>query len=191
MFSRDDEGQQGLVLALVFGLVALVIALSIGVGVYQRNSPARSVKAVPAIPVVLAPQSGSPVLPTEIRVSATQAAQAVSDAATVKVEQGIVKFYFASGKADLAAGAGEALADVVKGAQSGRRLVISGFHDPVGDPAKNAALARQRALAVRDALKALGVAEQQIEIKKPEPMLDSGSGSGSDADARRVEITLH
>lgn len=187
MFSQDDEGQQGLVLALVFGLVALVIALSIGVGVYQRHSPTRSVNAVLAIPVVLAPQSGSPVLPTEIRVSAAQAAQAVSDAATVKVEQGIVKFYFASGKADLAAGAGEALADVVKGAQSGRRLVISGFHDPVGDPAKNAELARQRALAVRDALKALGVAEQQIEIKKPEPMLDSGS----DADARRVEITLH
>src|SRR5665647_1479438 len=95
MFSQDDEGQQGLVLALVFGLVALVIALSIGVGVYQRHSPTRSVKAVPAIPVVLAPQPGSPVLPTETRVSAAQAAQAVSDAATVKVEQGIVKFYFA------------------------------------------------------------------------------------------------
>lgn len=186
MFSQDDEGQQGLVLALVFGLVALVIALIIGVSVYQRHSPTRSVKAVPAAPVVLAPQPVSPVLPTETRVSAAQDAQAVSDAATVKVEQGIVKFYFASGKADLAAGAGEALADMLKGAQSGRKLVISGFHDATGDPAQNAALARRRALAVRNALKALGVAEQQIEIKKPAPL----AGNGSDAEARRVEITL-
>lgn len=186
MFSQDDEGQQGLVLALVFGLVAFVIALVIGIGVHQRHPPTPSVKADLAAPVVLAPQPVRPVLPTETRVSAAQDAQAVSDAATVKVEQGIVKFYFASGKADLAAGAGEALAGMVKGAQSGRKLVISGFHDQVGDPARNAALARQRALAVRNALKALGVAEQQIELKKPEPM----AGNGSDAEARRVEISL-
>ena len=97
-----------------------------------------------------------------------------------------MKFYFASGKADLAPGAGQALAEIVKGAQSGRKLVISGFHDATGDAARNTALARQRALAVRDALKALGVAEQQIEIKKPEPT----TSSGSSADARRVEISL-
>ncbi|MHB1248398.1 MAG: OmpA family protein, partial [Polaromonas sp.] len=92
----------------------------------------------------------------------------------------------ASGKADLAPGASEVLFDLVKGAQSGRKLVISGFHDLVGDPARNAALARQRALAVRDALKGLGVADQQIEIRKPEPM----TSGGSNADARRVEISL-
>lgn len=187
MFSRDDEGQQGLVLALVFGLLALVIALTMGVAVSQRLLPARSMKGVPAAPVRVAPQPVSPVQPSETRVRVAQTAQAVSDAATVKVEQGIVKFYFASGKADLAAGAGPALADMVKGAQSGRKLVISGFHDPVGDPAKNAALARQRALAVREALRALGVAESQIEIKKPAPLL----AGGSDAEARRVEITLY
>lgn len=101
------------------------------------------------------------------------AAQAASDAASVKVEQGIVKFYFASGKADPAPGAGQALADMVRGPQSGCKLVISGFHDATGNVAKNAALARQRALAVRDALKALGVAEQQIEIRKPEPLTSS------------------
>jgi hypothetical protein len=38
-----------------------------------------------------------------------------ADGASVRVENGVVKFYFASGKADLAAGANEALADVVKG----------------------------------------------------------------------------
>ena len=57
------------------------------------------------------------------------------------------------GKADLAAGANEALADVVKGVAEGKMAVVSGFHDATGDAALNAELAKQRALAVRDALK--------------------------------------
>ena len=102
------------------------------------------------------------------------------------VEQGVVRFYFGSGQADLASGAGDALVDVVKAAKAGRTLVISGFHDATGDAARNAALARRRAVAVRDALKAAGVPERQIELKKPE-QLPTG---GSNAEARRVEITL-
>jgi len=39
---------------------------------------------------------------------------------------------------------------------------------------------------VRDALKALGVAEDKVELKKPEQTL----ASGSDAEARRVEVTV-
>ena len=57
------------------------------------------------------------------------AALAASDAASVKVENGVVKFYFASGKADLAAGAGDALADVVKGAKAGDKIVVSWVDD--------------------------------------------------------------
>ena len=49
----------------------------------------------------------------------------------------------------------------------------------------HANLAKQRALAVRDALKAAGVAESRIELKKPEQL----AGTGSNAEARRVEIS--
>ncbi len=52
--------------------------------------------------------------------------------------------------------------------------------------ALNAELAKQRAFAVRDALKALGVAEDKIELKKPEET----TASGSNAEARRVEVAL-
>ena len=41
---------------------------------------------------------------------------------------------------------------------AGKRAVVSGYHDASGDPEKNAELARQRAVAVRDALKAAGIA---------------------------------
>jgi len=63
--------------------------------------------------------------------------------------------------------------------------VISGFHDATGDPAMNAELAKQRAFAARDALKAAGVAEDKIELKKPEQI-----NAGTAAEARRVEVKL-
>jgi outer membrane protein OmpA-like peptidoglycan-associated protein len=176
MSSQDDDGQQGLVLWVVFGLVALVIALVVGVSVYQRGKMAAPKTAVATAAVAPAPAA----------VPAADAAQNAADAASVKVENGVVKFYFASGKADLAAGANEALADVIKGAQAGKKLVISGYHDATGSAAQNAEVAKQRAFAVRDALKAAGVPEEKIELKKPEEV----KVSGSNAEARRVEVTL-
>ncbi|MEO7159121.1 MAG: OmpA family protein [Polaromonas sp.] len=176
MFSQDDDSQQRVALFLVFGLVAIVVASSLFFGVHKVRSFAKAGTA--AAPAALVSGQAAP--------APGSLAQAASDAASVKVEQGVVQFYFASGKADLAAGAGEALTDVVKGAQAGRKLVISGFHDATGNAVQNAELAKQRALAVRDALMAAGVAEGQIELKKPEQI----SGSGPDAEARRVEIRL-
>ena len=108
------------------------------------------------------------------------------DVASVRVENGVVKFYFATAKAELAAGANEAPADVVKGVAEGKKAVVSGFHDATGDAALNAELAKQRAVAVAEALKALGVAEDKVELKKPEET----TATGSNAEARRVEVTL-
>ncbi len=114
------------------------------------------------------------------------AAQAAVDAATVKVEGGVVKFYFASAKADVASGAAAALTDVVAGVAAGKRAVVSGFHDETGNAASNAELAKQRAMNVRDALKAAGVAEDKIELKKPEVLV----GGSNPAEARRVDVSL-
>jgi K(+)-stimulated pyrophosphate-energized sodium pump len=114
------------------------------------------------------------------------AAAPAADTASVKVENGVVKFYFASGKAELAAGGTEALSEVIKAVMSGKKAVISGYHDASGDPAKNAELAKQRALAVRDLLKASGIAEDKVELKKPE----QATADGPAAEARRVEVTL-
>ena len=181
MFSQDDDSQQGFVLALLFGIVALVIAAVIGVAIYQRGKATKPADAgVAAVAAVGAAPATSPAL------GATGATKSAMDAASVKVENGVVKFYFASGKSDLASGAPDALADVVKGAKAGRKLVISGFHDATGSAAANAELAKQRAFAVRDALKAAGVDEAGIELKKPEQM----TASGSDAEARRVEVAM-
>ncbi len=118
--------------------------------------------------------------------AAPAAAVSASNDASVVVENGVVKFYFASGKADLAPGALVALGDAIAAAKAGKQLVLSGFHDATGDPAFNAELAKRRALAVRDALVGAGVAESSMELKKPEQT----TGTGNDAEARRVEVMI-
>jgi len=114
-------------------------------------------------------------------------APVLADAPSVRTNaDGSVAFYFASGKAELAADAAGSLAAVVSGAASGKQVILSGYTDASGDPAKNEELAKQRAFAVRDALKAAGVAEDKIELKKPEVL----TGSGDAAEGRRVEVRL-
>ncbi len=172
MLSQDDDNQ-GLVLALVFGLIALVIALVIGVGIYKKNR------------FVLT--AAKPVATAAAPAAAAAAAALVNpDAASVIVDHGVVKFYFASGKSALAAGAADALGQVVKEVAAGKRAMVSGFHDATGSAAANAELARQRALAVRNALQSLGVAGDKIELKKPEQL----QSTGSNAEARRVEVAV-
>lgn len=110
-----------------------------------------------------------------------------NDADSVLVgDDGVVKFYFATGSQNLAAGSNEALANIVAGVAEGKKVVISGFHDATGDAAQNAELAKNRAQAVQAALMTLGVAEDAIELRKPE----STEGDGTNAEARRVEVYL-
>jgi outer membrane protein OmpA-like peptidoglycan-associated protein len=174
MAAADDDNQ-GLVLGVVFGVIALVVAIVAFVGINK----VKAAKVVPPVVALVAPSAAAPPATAAV-------AQALAEAASVKVVDGVVKFYFASGKSDVAAGGNEALATVVSAVAAGKRAVISGFHDATGDPAKNAELAKQRAFKVRDALTALGVAADKIELKKPEQML----ASGSDSEARRVEVAV-
>jgi K(+)-stimulated pyrophosphate-energized sodium pump len=115
------------------------------------------------------------------------AAKAAADAASVKVENGVVKFYFASGKSDIATGSKEALKDIVEGTKAGKKAMVSGYVDASGNMDQNKELAKLRAFAVRDLLKSVGVADDKIELKKPE---DIQAGATSAAEGRRVEVTL-
>jgi outer membrane protein OmpA-like peptidoglycan-associated protein len=163
MSSQDNDQDMRVVGVVLVSVILLAVGLAVGMGI----SKSRGAKpAAPAAAVVAAPVAdGEP---------------------SVVVEAGVVKFYFASGKADLAAGAVQALGDAIAAAQAGKMLTLSGFHDASGDPAMNAELAKQRALAVRDALVGAGVAEAAMELKKPEQMV----GDGSAAEARRVEVVI-
>lgn len=200
--SQDDN--QPVVWAILVAVIVLAIGLALGFGVAksQKATPTAPVTAAaPAVdaaapaasePVDTAPAATTPAATTqEASASATQEAASAAapvlstNESAVRVENGMVKFYFASGKSTLAAGANEALSEVVQAAAQGKKLVLSGFHDSTGSPERNAKLAKQRALSVKAALIGLGVKDEQITLKKAESV-----AAGADAQARRVEVAI-
>ena len=100
----------------------------------------------------------------------------------------VVRVFFELDKAELQPDAPAALAAAAKALADapGKKLVIAGFHDPSGDAAHNAELAKQRALAVRVALIAQGADTTLVLLRKPEQT----ALGGPPEEARRVEVRL-
>ncbi|OBR49495.1 cytochrome c oxidase subunit II [Paraburkholderia tropica] len=95
--------------------------------------------------------------------------------------------YFEIGKSTLPADAKDAIqaaADYAK-AHPDAKFTLSGYTDASGKADANAELAKHRAQAVRDALKAAGIAEDRIIMKKPETV----TGGADPKEARRVAIS--
>jgi outer membrane protein OmpA-like peptidoglycan-associated protein len=123
-----------------------------------------------------APKAAAPAAP---------AAPAAAPAATAGLP---AKIYFDTGSAAIGPVANATLtsaAETIK--KDGLKVALTGYTDKTGDVAKNEELAKNRAMAVRDALKAAGVAEGNIALQPP-VFVEVGAG-GSDAEARRVDIS--
>ena len=113
--------------------------------------------------------------------SAVEAAPAAAPAADA-----LGKVFFEVGSSALPADATAAVnaaAEFLKG-KSDAKLDLTGYTDKSGDVEKNLELAKERAKAVREALKAAGVPEDRINMKPPVSI----TGSGDNAEARRVEL---
>jgi outer membrane protein OmpA-like peptidoglycan-associated protein len=153
----------------VFGIITLLLFGLIG-GLAIRQSHKSAAPAAAAAPTA----------------PAAAAEEALLDGPIAGDLAGTV--YFALGAAALPA---EAAAEVAKvkaalDAAPAKKLVLSGFHDASGDPAKNAELAKERAKAVRAALQAAGVDATRVALRKPESTLAGGDAQ----EARRVEMRL-
>ncbi|HMV05116.1 MAG TPA: OmpA family protein, partial [Accumulibacter sp.] len=99
------------------------------------------------------------------------------------------KVYFGVGKAELNEADGAVVATTVQALANKPQAIVllSGFHDPSGDAAANARLAKARAVSGRTALLASGVEASRVKfLRKPESTI----GSGSPEDGRRVEIRV-
>jgi outer membrane protein OmpA-like peptidoglycan-associated protein len=97
------------------------------------------------------------------------------------------KVYFDTGSASVGADGSkviDAAASAIK--TENAKVALTGYTDRTGDSAKNEELAKNRAMAVRDALKAAGVSEENIEMKPP--LFVEGGAAATSAEARRVEI---
>jgi hypothetical protein len=128
---------------------------------------------------------GSTPAPTPAPTAAVTAPAATPPVAAAAVWP--TKVYFDVGAATLGADSSKtlnAVAEMIK--KDGLKVIVTGYTDKTGDLAANEALAKNRSSAVRDALKAAGVSEANIEMKPP--MFVEIGAAGGDAEARRVEI---
>jgi len=111
---------------------------------------------------------------------------AAAPAPAAVVADALGKVFFEVGSSSLPAEASAAVnaaADFLKG-KADAKVDVTGYTDKSGDVEKNLELAKERAKAVREALKAAGVPEDRINMKPPVSI----TGSGDNAEARRVEI---
>ncbi len=149
------------------------------------TTPAPAPEPVPAPAPAPAPEPApAPAAAAPEPMPAPAAAAAASDMAMPTALP--AKVYFDVGKStlnDSGKAVVTAIADLVK--KDGGKVDLTGYADSSGNAAQNAQIAKNRAIAVRDALKADGVADTSINMKPPA----SFTGSGGDAEARRVEVS--
>lgn len=173
MYQEDKDDTQRVGLWITFGIVALVIISTVS-AIVVRQLRGIEAEAPAAAAVVAAP---AVVLVEEIiLIEGPLTGDLVST------------LYFGTAESALPADAAAELDKVVQAlaAAPARKVVLSGFHDETGDAAKNAELAKQRALSARDALVAAGVDKSRIQLRKPEVT----TGTGTEQEARRVELRL-
>jgi outer membrane protein OmpA-like peptidoglycan-associated protein len=174
MDEQDDGAKVGL--WVVLGIITLLLfGLIGGLAIRTMNAKHAAKPAAVAATAAAAPAA-----------SAVAEADVLVDVPLAGVV--LVRVFFELDKSELQPDASAALAPAVKALADapGKKLVIAGFHDPSGDPAHNAELAKQRAKAVRAALIAQGCEPAMVQLRKPEQTALGGPAE----EARRVEVRL-
>lgn len=118
--------------------------------------------------------------------AAQEASSEFADVA--EVGEAAATFYFEIGSSALPSSSQDELARIVEelAAQPESIALVSGFHDETGSADFNAAVARDRAEAVRQALVSAGIPAERVHMRRPAVTL----GEGDAAEARRVEVRV-
>ena len=158
---------------LILGLAVLGLVWWMLAG---RQPAAPTAQTAPAAPIVASEQA--PPAP----------AMAAPATTVVPVAGFPAKVFFANDSAVIPTDSGQVIEAAAASLKTdGGKASITAYTDRTGDLAHNQELAKNRAVAVRDALVAAGVPTANIEMRPP-AMVEAGAANTMDADARRVEI---
>ncbi len=143
---------------------------------YTRNNWANKTGDMVTPADVRAAKGGAPVAAAPAPAVATLAATAALPAAV----------FFDTGKAAASAESKQTLDDVIAHlkASADAKVELTGYTDKAGNLEQNMALAKQRAVGIRDALMAAGIAKERIGMKPPATV----EAGGDAKQARRVDI---
>ena len=132
-----DEQDEGATVGLwvVLGIITLLLFGLIGGLVIRTMNAKHAAKPVAVAATAAAAPAASAVAEADVLIDVPLAGVV------------LVRVFFELDKSELQPDASAALAPAVKALADapGKKLVIAGFHDPSGDPAHNAELAKQRA----------------------------------------------
>jgi outer membrane protein OmpA-like peptidoglycan-associated protein len=178
----EQDGDDNRIIGFILSIAVVVaIAVSFWVAFWaptMGDAKSDSKAAITSTPAVA---SIAPVAKPVVEVDVAPALATGADYPTT------VSLYFDSGKISLPADTASQIAKIVEWSKSGpnTKVGLSGYHDKAGDPAQNAALAKNRAFNAREALLSAGMPEDRIIMVKPQ---STEGGGPEDKTARRVDI---
>jgi cytochrome c oxidase subunit II len=175
--------------AWTWGIAALLLLALLWLWITGRGPGAGAACCGAPVAVSTAPVVSAPVAPATVTPVAPPAAAPTAAAPeTSAMAKPVATLYFETGKTTAPADAAALIAPVVAYLQKNTqaKAVVSGYNDSRGNAAMNAELSKNRAKAAREALKAAGVDEARIELRKPQDT----NLSGDLKEARRVEISV-
>lgn len=187
----DDSNENGGLVAWVIGLavtLAICVAVLAGTAAFQSGPDSTaSTSATTATATTSAQAATSATTATTAQAATSAAGTFVAAPGSAAAAPLLARVLFDTGVSALPGDVAKTLAPAIEAANrsAGIRLAVSGYHDKTGDPEKNAELAKERAIAVRDALVAAGVPLVRLELSKPQ-MTEGGT---DDTLARRVDVT--
>lgn len=161
----------------------------------EDATPAVAPTAETASDTAMVPAAGAPAAAAgaDLASAPAEGSVAVPAGAGVTVEtrggKPVAKVYFDTAKAAVV----PAFADTAAGLKNwldthpGSKLAISGYNDPSGNAAANAALSKDRAQAVQAALVNAGIPAASTALVKPADTTDATTDKAS---ARRVEVVV-